>query len=79
MLVGASGPDETEEWISAASGETIASDSYAEIKINISIGKALSGIFLNFITKRLFSANIENWYKSRVAAYAEVCSLRITL
>jgi hypothetical protein len=76
MLVESLSADETDIWIDAASGNTLASEAYNEIQMSTSVGKALSGIFLNFITKRLTSSNLENWYKSRVAAYAKICSIR---
>lgn len=46
------------------------SDRYQAALFDMSLMKALAGIFTNFITKKLVAANHQEWYNRRVRAYA---------
>jgi hypothetical protein len=76
MTVQVLNEEQTDLWLNRASNNTIIAPEYEAITIDSNIARALSGIFLNFITKRLTSANLENWFKSRVSAYGKVCGIR---
>lgn len=50
-------------------------DEYISCDANHAIIKVCIGIYWNFITKRLTSANIDGWLKKRRSAYSKACIL----
>lgn len=68
--------DKTLEWLSAVSLDTITEEDCDSISLEKNESKVLLGIYLNFITKKLSSANIDAWFKKRKVAYCKVSLLK---
>lgn len=66
---------DTEEWITTWLPGIYEEPDYTSFDITGSAVRVCIGIYWNFITKRLTSANIEGWLKKRRGAYATACGI----
>lgn len=67
--------DRTLEWLATVSLGLITEECNALI-LDKNEAKVLLGIYLNFITKKLNSANINAWFKKRKIAYCKVSLIK---
>lgn len=68
--------DHTLEWLTAVSEGSIISEECNNLVLEKNESKVLLGIYLNFITKKLNSANIDVWFKKRKIAYCKVSLIK---
>jgi len=67
--------DDTENWISQWYPDMYDDDEYTNCEADHATIMVCIGIYWNFITKRLTTANIEGWLKKRRGAYATTCQI----